>query len=195
VPVERGEVTRLLRAWRAGDAEALNQLLPLVIGELKRVARAYLARERHAESWQPTMLVNEAYLRLVDCQQVTLQDQAHFYRLAAKKMREILVDYARKKRLQKMGGSLQKVELPPDVPDRKSVKDRVDLIAVHTALEELHAQDPRKAEIVEMRFFGGLSIEEIAEVLGLGVSTVHRELQFAKVWLFHAIYEGTLHES
>src|SRR2546425_5329929 len=144
--------------------------MSLLHGELKRKARAYMARERYAQSWQPTMLVNEVYLRLVDCQHVSWQDQAHFLRLAAKKMREILVDYARKKRLQKRGGGVEFVPLPPEVADPQgNVNNRVELMLLHQKLEELQAQDPRKAEIVQMRFFAGLSIEQIAEVLELGV--------------------------
>jgi RNA polymerase sigma factor (TIGR02999 family) len=136
------------------------------------------------------MLVNEAFLRLVDCQNVNWQDRAHFFRLAAKKMREILVDCARKKRLQKMGGNVQIVPIERDLPAISKAESPVDLILLDTALDKLESLDPRKAQIVEMRFFGGLSIEEIAQGLGLAVSTVHRDLQLAKVWLFRAIQEG-----
>jgi RNA polymerase sigma factor (TIGR02999 family) len=195
VAVERGEITRLLREWASGNEDALQQLLPLVHNELQRIARAYLARERHAQSWQATMLVNEAFLRLVDCQYVDWQDRGHFFRLAAKKMREILVDYARKKRLQKMGGDLQIVPMRDDMPIRGHVQDPVDLILVDSALEKLEALDPRKAEIVEMRFFAGLTVEEIANSLDVAVSTVHRDLQLARVWLFREIQEGNRRES
>jgi RNA polymerase sigma-70 factor (ECF subfamily) len=190
------DITKLLRAWRDGDEGALHLLTPLVYRELQRTARRYLAREQHADSWQSTVLVNEAFLRLVDCQKVDWQDRVHFFRLAAKKMREILVDYARKKRLQKMGGgALQLVPLEeaPQVQSRQ--ENHVDLILLNSALDQLEAMDPRKTQIVEMRFFAGLTIEEIAETLGLGVSTIHNELRLAKVWLFRAIQEGKIDES
>jgi RNA polymerase sigma factor (TIGR02999 family) len=195
VAVEPGEITRLLREWRSGNQEALHELMPLVYKELRRTARAYLARERHAESWQPTMLVNDAFLRLVDCRQVDWQDRGHFFRLAAKKMREILVDYFRKKRLQKMGGSVQIVPLEEDVAAPEKSGNLVDLILLDSALERLAAMDPRQAQIVEMRFFAGLSIEDIAETMDMGVSTVHHHLHLARVWLYRAIVEGKFDES
>jgi RNA polymerase sigma factor (TIGR02999 family) len=184
-------ITQLLQKWRAGDAEALNELAPLVHRELQKTARAYLARERHAESWQPTILVNEAFLRLVNCQKIDWQDRAHFFRLAAKKMREILVDYARKRRLQKKGGGdVRLTAIDEATPVRAKAENPIDLILLDSALEKLEALDPRKTQIVEMRFFAGLSIEEIAEALGLAVSTVHRDLHLAKVWLFRAMQDG-----
>jgi RNA polymerase sigma-70 factor, ECF subfamily len=186
----KDQITRLLREWSAGDDAALNQLVPLIHRELQKTARAYLAREWDAHSWQPTILVNEAFLRLVNCQQVNWQDREHFFRLAAKKMREILVDYARKKRLQKMGGGgLHLVPIEDATQIQIKAENPVDLILLNTALEELEAMDPRKTRIVEMRFFAGLSIEEIAELEGLAVSTVHRDLKLAKVWLFRAIQD------
>ena len=185
--VAQDDITRLLREWSSGDEEALNQLAPLVHRELQRTARAYLGRERRNNSWQPTILVNEAYLKLVDCRQVDWQDRAHFFRLAAKKMREILVDYARKKRFEKRGGSVKLVSLEEATPVQGKEERPVDLILLNTALDQLEAFDPRKTQIVEMRFFAGLSIEEIADSLGLAVSSVHRELHLAKVWLFRAI--------
>lgn len=192
----RGEITKLLQEWSSGNEEALHGLAPLVYRELRRTAAAYLNRERDAHSWQPTMLVNEAFLRLVDCQNVSWQDRRHFLRLAAKKMREILVDYARKKRLEKRGGgSLELVPIDESAPVRAKVEDPVDLILLDNALERLEALDPRKAQIVEMRFFAGLSIEEIGESLDVAVSTVHRELRLARVWLFRAINNGRVNES
>jgi RNA polymerase sigma factor (TIGR02999 family) len=186
----RDQVTTLLRDWRAGNESALNQLVPLIHRELHKIARGYLAKEWDAHSWQPTILVNEAFLRLVDCQQVDLQGREHFFRLAAKKMREILVDYARKKRLQKKGGGeLHLVPIEDATHVQIKAEDPVDLILLNTALEQLEAMDPRKTRIVELRFFAGLNIEEIAELQGLAVSTVHRELKLAKVWLFKTIQE------
>lgn len=187
----RNLVTTLLRDWRAGDESALNQLVPLIHKELHKIAKGYLAREWDAHSWQPTILVNEAFLRLVDCQKVDLQGREHFFRLAAKKMREILVDYARKKRLQKMGGSeMHHVPIEEATHIQIKAENPVDLILLNTALDQLEALDPRKTRIVELRFFAGLSVEEIAELQGLAVSTVHRDLKLAKVWLFRAIQEG-----
>ena len=188
------EITRLLREWSSGNEGALHRLMPLVHRELHRAARAYLERERHMPSWQPTILVNEAFLRLVDCQEVQWRDRAHFFSLAAKKMREIIVDYARKKRLLKIGGEIQLVPIEEAATVPSKSEDAVDLILLDRALDELEALDPRKTQIVEMRFFAGLGIEEIAESLGLGVSTVHLELRLAKVWLFRAIHDGKTDE-
>ena len=193
---QREEITRLLQQWSSGNDQALHELIPLLHKELRKMAKAYLAREWDAKSWQPTQLLNEAYLRLVNCQQVTWQDRAHFFRLAAKKMREILVDYARKKRLKKMGGG--NVRIVP-IEEATQIQSKgtytVDLIVLDAALEQLEALDPRKSEIVEMRFFAGLTVDEIAETLGVAVSTVHRDLHLAKVWLFRAIHDGKIDES
>jgi len=187
----RDQVTTLLRDWRDGDESALNQLLPLIHKELHKVATRYLAREWDAHSWQPTILVNEAFLRLVDCQKVDLQGREHFIRLAAKKMREILVDYARKKRFQKRGGSeLQLVNIDDAAPVQTKAVCPVDLILLNSALEQLAEMDPRLAEIVEMRFFAGFSIAEIAEMEKRAESTILRDLRLAKAWLFRAIQNG-----
>jgi|RhiMetdeSRZDD1v2_1073273.scaffolds.fasta_scaffold85448_2 RNA polymerase sigma-70 factor, ECF subfamily len=193
---QREEITRLLQQWSSGNDQALHELIPLLHKELRKMAKAYLAREWDAKSWQPTQLLNEAYLRLVNCQQVTWQDRAHFFRLAAKKMREILVDYARKKRLKKMGGgNVRIVPIEEATQIQSKGTDTVDLIVLDAALEQLEALDPRKSEIVEMRFFAGLTVDEIAETLGVAVSTVHRDLHLAKVWLFRAIHDGKIDES
>jgi RNA polymerase sigma-70 factor, ECF subfamily len=193
---QREDITRLLQQWSSGNDQALHELIPLLHKELRKIAKAYLAREWDAKSWQPTQLVNEAYLRLVDCQQLTWQDRAHFFRLAAKKMREILVDYARKKRLQKMGGgNVRIVPVEEAVQVQNKGTDTVDLIVLDAALGQLEALDPRKSQIVEMRFFAGLTVDEIAETLDVAVSTVHRDLHLAKVWLFRAIHNGKIDES
>jgi RNA polymerase sigma factor (TIGR02999 family) len=189
--IDRDEITRLLQEWSSGDEEAFRQLVPIVHRELQRTARAYLGREQNANSWQPTMLVNEAYLRLVDCQRINFKDRAHFFRLAAKKMREILVDYARRKRLKKKGaGAIRVVPMEEAEPVGTDPRASVDLILLNSALEKLEAMDPRKTEIIEMRFFAGLSIEEIAASLDLAVSTIHRELQLARAWLFKTMQDG-----
>jgi len=193
--VPRNVITKLLRDWSNGDETALHELMPLVHKELQLIARAYLARERHAYSWQPTVLVNEAFLRLVNCRDVNWQDRSHFFRLAAKKMRQILVDYARKKRLEKQGGGqIQIVPIDDAHPAAAGSQDAVDLILLSDALDRLEALDPRKAEIVEQRFSAGLSIEEIAKNFGIAVSTVHRDLHLGKVWLLREI-QGEHHES
>jgi RNA polymerase sigma factor (TIGR02999 family) len=193
---QREDITRLLQQWSSGNDQALHELIPLLHKELRKIAKAYLAREWDAKSWQPTQLVNEAYLRLVDCQQLTWQDRAHFFRLAAKKMREILVDYARKKRLQKMGGgNVRTVPVEEAAQVQNKGTDTVDLIVLDAALGQLEALDPRKSQIVEMRFFAGLTVDEIAETLDVAVSTVHRDLHLAKVWLFRAIHNGKIDES
>lgn len=187
----RDQVTTLLRKWRSGDESALDQLVPLIHNELHRIAKRYLAREWDAHSWQPTVLVNEAFLRLVDCQQVDLRDRQHFFRLAAKKMREILIDYARKKRLQKKGGKeLHLVPIDDATQIQIKAVNPVDLIVLNTALDQFADMDPQRAEIVEMRFFAGFSIAEIAELQGRAESTVLHDLQLAKVWLFRAIQDG-----
>jgi len=190
VSAARGDITKLLQDWSAGNEEALNRLAPLIHRELRRTARAYLARERDANSWQPTILVNEAFLRLVGCQRITWQDRGHFFRLAAKKMREILVDRARKQRYQKRGAGAQLVSLDELPPIQARSVSPVDIILLNAALEQLEALDSRKAQIVEMRFFAGLSIEEIAEAEELAASTVHRELHLAKAWLYRAMKIG-----
>jgi RNA polymerase sigma factor (TIGR02999 family) len=192
VSASRDDITKLLQEWSSGNESAMHRLAPLVHHELRRTARAYLARERDAHSWQPTVLVNEAYLRLVDCQKVTWRDRGHFFRLAAKKMREILVDYARKQRLLKKGAGAQLVPLDEAPAVQAKPENRVDMILLNAALEQLEAIDPRKTQIVELRFFGGLSIEEIAESQGLAVSTVHRDLHLAKAWLYRAIVTGKI---
>jgi RNA polymerase sigma factor (TIGR02999 family) len=195
VSASRGEITKLLQEWSAGNEDALHRLAPLVHRELLRTARAYLAKERNAVSWQPTILVNEAFLRLVDCQTITWQDRGHFFRLAAKKMREILVDHARKQRYQKRGGGAQLVPLDEMPAVQAKAENRVDIILLNGALEQLDAIDARKAQIVELRFFAGLSIEEIAESQGLAVSTVHRDLHLAKAWLYRAMETGKADET
>jgi RNA polymerase sigma factor (TIGR02999 family) len=153
---ERAQLTKLLQEWKSGNEDALDTLTKLVHKELMRIARGYLARERHMHSWQPTMLVNEAFLRLVDCRQLEWQDRAHFFRLAAKIMREIIVDYARKKRSSKRGGGFDVMQIDEA---KKTAQGKpataVDLILLNTALDKLEALDPRKAQIIEMRFFAG----------------------------------------
>jgi RNA polymerase sigma-70 factor, ECF subfamily len=174
-------VTALLLAWSAGDQVALDQLLPVVHLELKRIARRYMARERHGHTLQPTALVNEAFVRLVDVHGVQWQDRAHFFALAAQMMRRILVNYALARGAGKRGGAGHQVTLDEAMivsPDRDS-----QLVELDTALQSLAKVDARKAQVVELRFFAGLSVEETAAVLKVSPQTVLRDWRLSKTWL------------
>ena len=174
-------MSRLLREWSAGDRGALDQLIPEVYDELHRLAQAYLSRERPGQTLQPTALVNEAYLKLAAEHGMEWQGRAHFIGVAARLMRFVLVDYCRSKRYQKRGGGARRVTLDDNVPDPR---DRgAELLALDRALEKLEAQDPRKSRIAELRYFGGLSVEETAEALSISVATVMREWRLARAWL------------
>jgi RNA polymerase sigma factor (TIGR02999 family) len=174
-------ITQLLICWNNGDQAALEKLMPLVYEELRRLAGNYIRRERQGHTLQPTALVNEAYLRLVD-QNANWQNRAQFYGIAAQLMRRILVDHARLKHAEKRGGSVQQ-RLSITSAERLSAKPDFDVLALHEALEGLATIDPQQARIVELKFFGGLSIEEIAEVLGVGHATVERDWKMARAWL------------
>ena len=174
-------VTQLLQEWQAGDRQALDRLTPLVYEELRRQASHYLRHERPGHTLQTTALVHEAYLRLVDAQDVQWQDRAHFFAVAANLMRRILVEHARKKGADKRGGSAIRLEL--DEAMLVAGAPDVDLLAVDEALEKLAAFDPQQAQIVEVRFFSGLSVEETAEVLGVSPRTVKRDWSVARAWL------------
>lgn len=175
------DVTELLRKWSDGDQEALAALTPVVYDELRRIARRYMARERGDHTLQTTALVNEAYVRLIDWQNAKFDNRAHFFGVSAQLMRRILVDFARKRPRQK-DAPVYKVSLMEanDVSDEKPA----DLVALDEALNELVGFDERKARIVELRFFGGLSVEETASVIGVAPITVMREWQKAKAWLY-----------
>jgi RNA polymerase sigma factor (TIGR02999 family) len=176
------EVTRLLKAWSGGDSDALARLAPLVEAELHRLARRYMRGERVNHTLQPTALVNEAFVRLIDWKNVDWQNRAHFFGVSAQIMRRILVDFARRRPHQKKLGDVRAVSLD-DVPE--IALDRTqDLVAIDDALQALHKLDPRKSRIVEMRFFGGLSVEETAEVIGVAPITVMREWSKARAWLY-----------
>ena len=174
-------ITDLLLKWSGGDATALERLMPLVYDELRRLAVRYLRRERVDHSLQPTALVNEAYLRLVDQQKVEWQGRAQFYGLAARVMRNILVDHARNRQAAKRGGQQFRVSF--DSNNQGLVNPEVEVLAVHEALERLATFDSQKAQIVELRFFGGLSIAETAEVLQIGHATVERDWKLTRAWL------------
>lgn len=177
----RAEVTGLLRAWSSGRAEALDSLIPVVHQELKQIAAGYMRRERPEHTLQATGLVNEAYLRLVEQHNVTWHDRRHFYGIAAQCMRRILVDYARQRKAEKRGGDQTFVTIDESVD--ASTPRGIDLIALDDALAALAELDPRQAQVVELRYFGGLSIAEAAEQLDVSVATVKRDWESARVWL------------
>ena len=174
-------VTQLLTAWGDGDQAALDRLVPLVHQELRRLARSQMRRERQAHTLQTTALVNEAYLRLVDQKNVRWQNRSHFFAIAAQLMRRILVDYARGRQYQKRGGGAIQVSLAH--AESLSDESTPDLVALDEALQDLAKVDERRSKVVELRFFGGLSIEETAEILKISPTTVERDWTIAKAWL------------
>jgi RNA polymerase sigma factor (TIGR02999 family) len=179
------DVTALLLAWRGGDRKAIERLMPLVHGELRRLAKGQMAGERPGHVLQATALVNEVYLRLIDVRQVEWQDRAHFFAMAARLMRRVLVDFARAQKNQKRGGELHRVTLDQDLLVTENSPE--DLIAIDAALRALGEEYERKAQVVELRFFGGLSVEETAEALGISPETVMRDWKFAKNWLLREL--------
>jgi RNA polymerase sigma-70 factor (ECF subfamily) len=183
-----GDVSLLLRAWSDGDRNALERMTPIVYKELHRLAHYFMAHEHAGHSLQTTALVNEAYLRLVDYKRMHWQDRAHFFAVSAQLMRRILVDHARRHN-QKRGGGVRHVSL--DEAAVVSGKRPADLVALDDAMNALARFDPRKVRVVEMRFFGGLSLEETAEVLQVSAVTVKRDLLTAKAWLYRELTGGT----
>jgi len=179
------EVTELLVAWSEGDRAALDQLTPLVYEELHRLARNHMSRERQGHTLQTSALVNEAYLRLIDQKNVRWQNRAQFFSIASRLMRRILVDHARSHRYAKRGGDIRRVSL--DEAAVLAQESAAELVALDDALKSLAALDPRKCQVVELRFFGGMSVEESAEVLGVSVVTVMRDWSTAKAWLHRAM--------
>jgi RNA polymerase sigma factor (TIGR02999 family) len=179
--------TELLVAWGRGEQRAFDELVPLVQDELRRIAKRYMARERPDHTLQATALVNEAYLRLIDLKQIRWQDRAHFFAMSARVMRRILVDFARARRQEKRGGGAKKVTL--DEALVVSSESGQDLVALDEALTELAKVHPRKSEVVELRYFGGLSLEETAEALSVSIDTVKRDWRFAKLWLLRELRE------
>jgi RNA polymerase sigma factor (TIGR02999 family) len=179
------EVTQLLKDWSGGDEGALGKLIPLVQPELHRLAHHYMSRERAGHTLQTTALLNEAYLQLVDDPKRNWQNRTHFMAAAAQLMRRIIVDYARERRSLKRGGGALKVSL--DDAALVTEKQSEELLALDEALERLGVQDPRKSQIVELRYFGGLTVEETAEFLKLSHRTVKREWRMAKAWLYRAL--------
>lgn len=177
-----GEVTALLKRLKAGDQDVSEKLIPLVIDELRRLARHYMRNERVGHTLQPTALVNEAYLRLAGYKRMDWQSRAHFIGVAASVMRQILIDYARKKRAAKRGGDETDMPLDERV-GMLSKQQSAEILDLDRALEQLEKMSPRQAKIVEMRYFGGLSVEETAEALGVSAITVKRDWAVARAWL------------
>lgn len=187
-PAVRKQITHLLVDWASGNQAALEALTPLIYDELRKLARGYLARERDAATLEPTALVNEAYIRLVGQDLPDWQSRSHFFGVAAQLMRQILVDHARKHLSQKRGGGAAKVQLNEALsfaPERGS-----SIIALDDALTALARFDQRKARVIELRFFGGLSIEETAQMLGVSIATIGREQRMAEAWLHKEIVKG-----
>jgi len=183
------DVTGLLQIWSGGDQRAFDQLIPLVYGELHRMAHRYLARERGDISLQATGLVNEVCLRLLGWDPVRWQNRGHFFGVSARMMRRVLVDIARRRRAGRRGGD-GVVHVPIDSVDVAEERPDADLESLDRALDELAARDARKAQVVELKFFGGLSMEEIAEALGVSLRTVHNDWAFARAWLYRCLVPG-----
>ena len=184
---ESADATALLRAWSEGDRGALEKLMPIVYDELHRLARCYMRRERTGHSLQTTALVHEAYIRLVDYRRMQWNDRAHFFAVSSQAMRRILVEHARRHNV-KRGGNVQHISL--EEVAAMGVGEDVDLVELDRALTELARMDPRKAQIVEMRFFGGLGVEDAAEVLRISPITVKRDWRAARAWLYHELSGG-----
>jgi RNA polymerase sigma-70 factor (ECF subfamily) len=187
--VSSHRVTQLLAQWSHGDDAALAELTPLVYEELHRVAHHHLSGQRPDHTLQTTALVNEAYLRLADQTNPNWQSRAHFFAVAARAMRQILVSYARSQQAQKRGGGALKVDL--DEAALVSPEESKEIVELHEALEQLATLDSRKAQVVELKYFGGLNYEEIAEVLKISRVTVRRDWEFAKVWLYTELHNAT----
>jgi RNA polymerase sigma factor (TIGR02999 family) len=184
------DVTGLLRRWSEGDAQALEKLMPLVYQELRDLAARYLRSERSGHTLQPTALVHEAYLRMVGQRDVVWQNRAHFFGIAAQMMRRVLVDHARRKKAAKRDAGTLRVDLGGESGEERVDRD-AELLALDRALKDLEGLDPRQARIVELRFFGGLTVEETAEVAGISTATVKREFRTARAWLRHELDAGT----
>jgi RNA polymerase sigma factor (TIGR02999 family) len=186
--LQTGEFTILLRQCSGGNKEALDALTPVIYAELKRLAAGCMRQERPAVTLQPTALIHEAYLRLVDQHLPDFQSRAHFFGVTARIMRQILISAARRRSAEKRGGG-HRIEMPADVPIPAAQSE--ELLAVDEALERLAAQDERKARVVELKYFGGLSREEIAEALGLSLATVKRDIALGEAWLRRALTGGS----
>jgi RNA polymerase sigma factor (TIGR02999 family) len=185
IPAQPASPTALLLAWGRGETDAFDRLVPLVHAELRRLARRYMGRERPGHTLQATALVNEAYLRLIEVKHVRWQNRAHFFAMSARVMRRILVDSARARRNDKRGGGVRKVSFDEDLVGLPETG--ADLVALDDALRALEVAHPRKSQVVELRYFGGLSIEEAGEALQVSPDTVKRDWRFAKLWLLREL--------
>lgn len=185
MPPSKDQVTELLRQWRNGDKAALDKLTPLVYGELHHLAHQYLRRERPGHTLQTTALLNEAYVRLVEHNDIEWQNRAHFFGVAAQMMRHILVDYARQRISAKRGGELQKLELDEGL--MISRERAAELIALDEAMQTLNEISPRRSRVVELRYFGGLNNKEASEVLQVSEATIERDWRFARAWLYREL--------
>ena len=184
-----GDVTGLLRLWSDGDELAFEQLIPLVYDELHRMALRYLTGERSTVSLQATALVNEVCLRLLGWDEVRWKNRGHFFGVSAQMMRRVLVDIARRRRAHRRGGA-EAVHVPLEGIDVAAAEPDAVLVAIDEALEKLATEDPRKARVVELRFFGGLTMEETAQALGISLRTANNDWAFARAWLYRALTEG-----
>lgn len=193
MPTESHQVTSLLQAWSLGDDRALQQLIPLVYDELHRVARRYMSDERASHTLQTTALIHEVYVRLVDVNRASVRNRAHFFAICARLMRNVLVDFARSRGYQKRGGGAVHVALNETLYVSSSPDPN--LVALDEALDQLAALDRRKSDVVELRFFGGLSVDETAEALAISPETVTRDWKFAKAWLLRMLDPKDGHES
>src|SRR6478736_2449155 len=189
--ISQQRVTELLQRWSQGDGAALTELTPLVYEELRRLAHHFMDGQRSDHTLQTTALVNEAYLRLADQTNPSWQNRAHFFAVAARAMRQIVVDYARSQQSQKRGGGALKIEL--DEAAIVSPEQSQEIIDLHEALERLGTLDSRKGQVVELKYFGGLNYDEIAEVLKISPVTVRRDWEFAKLWLYTELKESANH--
>jgi RNA polymerase sigma factor (TIGR02999 family) len=186
--VPSGGVTRLLEAWQAGDDRALDELMALVYGELRRLAERYLHRERAGHTFEAHDLIHEAFLRLVDQRQVDWRNRSHFFAIAAQSMRRVLVDHARRRKAGRRGGEVR--QLVPADESELAVETGTDLLALDDALTDLAAIDPELARVVELRYFGGFDHDEIAELLGVSNPTIRRRWRLAKAWLYRRLSGG-----
>lgn len=189
VTVKADDLTGLLSEWGEGDKSALDRLTPLVYDEIRRIAHRYVQREREGQTLQTTALVNEAYLRLAGSSNIAWQNRAHFYAVTAQVMRRILIDHARRRQYVKHGGDVQRVALEQAISEEATMSQprAAELLALDEALQELARLDSRKSQVVELRYFGGLSLEETANVLQVSVMTVRRDWRAAKAWLYKAV--------
>ena len=186
--LDQGEITVLLVKWRDGEPKAFEELMPLVYPHLREVASAYLRRERNPGVMQATSLVHELYLRLLGENRTVLADRSHFFTFAAKVMRLILIDHAREVQALRRGRGIQHVPLSPDIPWIEIGSE--DVLQLNIALDELQKVDPERLQVVELRYFLGCTIEEVAELLGKSNATIHRDLKFVRTWLYRRLYPG-----